>query len=206
MYSHESVGHVMAYALHHLINSGRHLLTYKEAMDKMRNHDWTTAWERYLDTWEDRDFYRRQIVLNKQTKKQNDDRAAGVAECVATKKEDRKRKHEEELLIESHEIEELENTALANQLRSMQQSDDISEILRERQRRELKRGSYVHELMADKVVNTEQFKGLRDVLVRADSALKHAKHRCLESAQSLHHEQIAVRDAIITVDRMSRVI
>jgi hypothetical protein len=193
----------MAYILNHLMYSGLHNLSYEQAVYKMINHDWTEAWERYLDTWKDREVYRKQIAISKEPK--NADRAGGVTESVATRQTKRRCKMEleEERKMEFDEIEELQNIALAAQLREMRDSDDITAIIRERQKGELKRGaSFLDEPNRSQVVSTEQCRSLRDVLVRADSALKHAKHRCLECASELHKEQLAVRDATIAVDRI----
>ncbi len=57
--------------------------------------------------------------------------------------------------------------------------------------------------MKDVTVSAAQIRHLRDTLVRADSSFVSAKNRCLEIARSLHTEQIAVRDAIRTIDMLA---
>ena len=87
------------------------------------------------------------------------------------------------------------NKALAYQLRVlMEGGEDITSSTYQRQ-----------QTPSDNVVVTsQQLKQFRDTLVRADSALSNAKTRCLELTRSLHNEQLAMRDAIITVDRLSQ--
>ena len=53
-------------------------------------------------------------------------------------------------------------------------------------------------------VTSEQLNHFRDTLVRANDALHSAKTRALELARTLHNEQIAVRDVILALIRMTQ--
>ncbi len=104
------------------------------------------------------------------------------------------------------------NKALASTLHIMfEGAEDITASIHKRQRRELSdaassSGGVLHLSgpIADVTVTSDQLKHFRDTLVRADGAISHGKTRCLELARTLHNEQIAVRDAIVTVDRLAR--
>ena len=97
------------------------------------------------------------------------------------------------------------NKALASSLSFIfEDEEDIVESIHKRQTLQMTNGEQEELPLRDVVVTSDQLKHFRDTLVRADASFLSAKNRCLELARTLHLEQVQVRDAIQTVDRLAR--
>ena len=97
------------------------------------------------------------------------------------------------------------NKALASSLSLIfEDEEDFAASIHKRQKIQLANGEEADLPIADVSVSSDQLKHFRDTLVRADASLLSAKNRCLESARALHLEQVSVRDALQTVDRLAR--
>ena len=94
----------------------------------------------------------------------------------------------------------MKNTVLASNLAFLfEEHEDIALQIHKRQRVGADSNP-----MGEVSVSMAQLRHFRDTLIRADAAFISSKAKLLEEARCLHVEQLAVRDAIVTIDAMAR--
>lgn len=213
--------------------SGRHQLSREDAIYLMTHNglEWGTG----MDTWADRDRYRKQIAGIKKRKKnyKEEQREKGKGKGRKGGKGDgpypnssvkdetcewmgdgAEEYSEQEAEKKISELAQLPNRSLASALCvamfGEEASTSLSHLIHQNSTRALASGDQAAVLRLDTTfqdiyVNSDQLKHIRDTLLRADEALSHAKQQLLNQAQSCHGHQAILREAIVAIQRMAYV-
>ena len=192
----------MQYVMRHLVKSGHHLKTQKEAIQIMKEAN--MKWEYGVDTYKDRQSYRKELAswTKAQECKKSDDGGGGSGSCEQVATSSNKRPRTDSQAEGNQSIDKILNRALQSQLYLLLDKEDITSDIHKKQTLQISGVLELGKALSDVTVSAEQIKHLRDVLVRADSSLSNAKTRCIELSRTLHNEQVVVRDAIVALKRL----
>ena len=187
------------------MTSGKHNLSKRDAILTMSGA--MLQWKEGDDLFADREQYRNALEEKPSKKKRSADDHRPTDEDTSIVPRSKRKCGGERSGSTPHNLDTILNQALKTQLINMIQDDDLTADIHDSQQKTLSSssagGMQLREPLADVVVTSDQLKHVRDSLIRADSALSGSKTQCLEMARRLHNEQLAVRDAIIAVKRMS---